>query len=263
MGSERSVVDAPAGTLVLGAGADRARRRAERRTRRREVGPTLLLLVGTVLVVTAAAWFGSGRLAPAPPAERATDVAPSVAATGAVLDAWWDRELDRLDMRWTPVGARLTDGDGTVLCDGEGLVVDSLLADNAFATTCAEGPAVAFDEARFPVDVVSTQVVLAHEWGHVVQVHNPDIDLPTIDPTSAPAERELQADCFAGAWAAEHVVGEFHGMMLASIGGFGDPSWVAVDHEQGHGTPDERRTAYELGVAGGVAACLPPGFDPR
>ena len=51
--------------------------------------------------------------------------------------------------------------------------------------------------------------------------------------------------------------------LQTNVGSFGDPSWVPDDHEHGHGTPVERRDAYEAGVAGGVTACLPPVFDPR
>ena len=253
-------------SLVLGAGT--TSRRARRAARRRSGGgprvPPVVLLAGALglaIVLVTVAWsVGDDRGGPAP---RATDVDPAIASTGAVLDHWWGAELARLGLDWTPVGARLTDGDGTVSCDGEVLVLDAGLRDNAFAVWCEEGHAVAFDPGRFAADEVATQVVLAHEWGHVVQFTNPTIDLPTVDPLARPAERELQADCFAGAWAAEHVVGEFHGMMLARVGSFGDPSWVPLDHEHGHGTATERRDAYDLGVAGGVDACLPPSFDPR
>jgi predicted metalloprotease len=98
--------------------------------------------------------------------------------------------------------------------------------------------------------------VLAHEWGHHVQlVLGIDHDL-TID-------RELQADCFAGAYA-QHALqkgflqqGDVTEAVIMNIMS-GDPVGMQEMADGAHGSSDYRVTSFMEGYLNGVPACLAP-----
>ncbi len=221
------------------------------------IGVCVLLLIGLVLTPRSAFSFGSTRGA------MATDVSPEIAEIGAGLDGWWSRQLSIRDRDFVPVGERLTDGDGSLRCMGKAVVIDETLHRNAWASTCREGPTVAFDPEAFVGRPVAMEFVLAHEWGHIVQFLHRDLDVTVADPTAHPAEAEMQADCFAGAWASGHIPPEDHNKVIDGVRATGDPRWVRSDDPNGHGTSEERMAAFQVGVMGGVDACLPPVFNPR
>lgn len=233
------------------------------------VGGTLaalvLFVVGAALVI---GWFSApvpGLGYPALSEDEVTATAARAHAVGANLDRWWTVQLRAHSpgRSFRPVGDRLTDGDDGVRCDGEEVVPDHDLVDNAWAGLCGEGPVVAFDPATFRRSDVALQVVLAHEWAHVAQALDPRLDEIWVDPAAPYAETELQADCYAGAWAATNLDAEERERAVAELRAIGDGPDVPADDPDGHGTADEREAAFRLGVTGGITACLPDAFDAR
>jgi len=99
--------------------------------------------------------------------------------------------------------------------------------------------------------------VIAHEWGHAVQ-----LQLGLLN--SSPVERELQADCLAGAYAnyAENVSEQVElsegdveeGSRLFSL--IGDPEGLDVNDAAAHGTAEQRVEAYQTGYEEGIDGCF-------
>lgn len=98
-------------------------------------------------------------------------------------------------------------------------------------------------------------VVLAHEYGHAVQTRG-GLD-------AAPIIRDLQADCFAGAWIRRSVDGEgqvrlsesdlegaFAGFLLLR-----DPPGNPTDSQSAHGSAFDRINAFQSGYAEGADRC--------
>ncbi len=96
--------------------------------------------------------------------------------------------------------------------------------------------------------------VIGHEIGHHVSAI-----LGWGPPALSEKETELQADCFAGAWAKS---AEDRGLLdegdldeaVAALITVGDPrdTWFSP---QGHGTPEQRIKAFEVGFDDGAGAC--------
>ena len=232
-------------------------------------GGAILLLLGFVVGTAAVLSWWNGP-APGPGYVRLSE--DEVAATtaraaevGAELDAWWEVQIAEHSQAWRflPVGDRLTDGDDGVPCDGKAVVPDDDLLDNAWAAMCDEGPVVAFDPATFRGSDIALQVILAHEWGHVGQALDRRLDEIEVDPDAPYAETELQADCYAGAWAATGMSADDRELAVLELRAIGDPPSVPQDDPDRHGTADEREAAFRLGVEGGITACLPANFDAR
>jgi predicted metalloprotease len=100
-------------------------------------------------------------------------------------------------------------------------------------------------------------MVIAHEWGHVIQQR-----------TSRPSNRtivvEAQADCYAGAWTAVALKGQAphfpisrqdldHG--LAGYLLFRDPVGADQDDRQAHGSGFDRISAFQEGFERGAKHC--------
>ena len=147
-----------------------------------------------------------------------------------------------------------------VTCDGV-KVRFADVADNALATDCAEGPLVAWDageltpELREQYGVAGPGLLLAHEYGHVVQYQRHNGDLSSI-------VAEQQADCYAGAWlafaidevpafAGDDVLDAVVGTALDNADGPGD---LAEDPDA-HGSGFDRLRAMQDGLNGGAAYC--------
>jgi predicted metalloprotease len=96
--------------------------------------------------------------------------------------------------------------------------------------------------------------VLAHEWGHHVQL------LLGIEPELT-IDRELQADCFAGAYAQRALQqgflqeGDVTEAMVINIMS-GDPIEMEEMADGAHGSSDYRVTSFMEGYFGGSSACL-------
>ena len=96
--------------------------------------------------------------------------------------------------------------------------------------------------------------VLAHEWGHHVQV------VLGIEPELT-IDRELQADCFSGAYAQRALQQGFlqegdisEAVMMAILSG--DPIEMDEMVDGAHGSGDYRVTSFMEGYFNGSAACL-------
>jgi predicted metalloprotease len=136
--------------------------------------------------------------------------------------------------------------------------------DNAFY--CSEDNSIYYDEdllgrilkAKNYGDF-GTVVVLAHEWGHLAQA-----DLRITRRNLLSIELELQADCFAGAYA--RYLAQQNSKLLSLDKGdleegakvlyaLGDDQ-VAWFDPQAHGTPQQRMSAYAIGLNKGTTGCL-------
>lgn len=170
------------------------------------------------------------------------------------LNGYWASIDDDLGFVFEPVpDSRISDGTDGVTCDG-GVVAGEDIDDNAFVDdSCREGLTVGFDpDYADPGRELELALTFAHEWGHVAQAQAPTLDFYELDGLAIDAE--LQADCFAGAWAAEARAedrDELEVMMLD----LGDELHVPIDDPDAHGTPDERLDAFVLGFDEGHTAC--------
>jgi predicted metalloprotease len=96
--------------------------------------------------------------------------------------------------------------------------------------------------------------VIAHEWGHHIQAQIEQHLRYNVDV-------ELQADCFAGAYARD---AEARGMLedgdaeegASFLSKVGDRRKLSAKDPRAHGTPTQRAAAYEQGYKDGVDGCL-------
>jgi predicted metalloprotease len=100
-------------------------------------------------------------------------------------------------------------------------------------------------------------MVLAHEWGHVIQTKTGD------DP-SRTIVRETQADCYAGSWTRWALSGQAPHFQidrreldnaLAGYLQFRDPVGAGAAEEDAHGNGFDRINAFQEGFEQGVAHC--------
>jgi predicted metalloprotease len=136
------------------------------------------------------------------------------------------------------------------------------VAGNAFY--CVDGDFMVYDDAELLPQLVNdlgqsaVAVVLAHEFGHAVQVRANEFAQPTI-------LKEQQADCFAGAWAAHVARGEsdvlnfsdddVKGGLIAMIQ-VRDPIELGGQIDaNSHGTGFDRVGAFQDGFTGGAERC--------
>jgi len=105
-------------------------------------------------------------------------------------------------------------------------------------------------------------VVVAHEWGHHIQLQlGIDLGVSAAEMGGPPPiELEQQADCLAGAytedaedrgWLEPGDVDE--ALFMTELAG--DPVGTSWDSPGAHGTSDERVDAFLAGYEGGLAAC--------
>jgi uncharacterized protein len=132
-------------------------------------------------------------------------------------------------------------------------------AKNAFY--CSAGDFIAWDESglMIPYYVSSgdfaAAFVLAHEFGHAMQIRLPEQEQLGV-------LRELQADCFAGAWARDVQeqglleAGDLDEATLAVFSARDLPGTPFTD-PRAHGTGFERTRAFADGYEGGPGTCYP------
>jgi len=146
-------------------------------------------------------------------------------------------------------------------CGGRGHTPYEEVAGNAFY--CDQGDFIAYDaqklipQLRQQFGDFAVGLVLAHEWGHAIQtrVHF---------SSRASVYVELQADCFAGAWAKHVADGDGTSLRLSeddldhALAGFlelRDPSGVDGGDAGAHGNAFDRVGAFQDGIEGGARAC--------
>ena len=98
-------------------------------------------------------------------------------------------------------------------------------------------------------------LILAHEWGHAVQAQVGEL-------RGLSVTRELQADCYAGSWAAYADSGSElvrldpgdleEGATMLFLVGDRNSDWFA---ENAHGTSEQRIAAYNVGLERGYGQC--------
>ena len=147
-------------------------------------------------------------------------------------------------------------------CSFDGDYAD--VEENAFY--CDDGDFIVFDdEILFPsfadeFGIVVVGVIMAHEWGHVIQspLRNDILD------SHVNTTLELQADCFAGAWTARARRNGVGGRpvtdrdITASLLGLvqlGDRPGDRPDDPAAHGSAFDRVSAFQDGYLGGTAPC--------
>jgi predicted metalloprotease len=117
---------------------------------------------------------------------------------------------------------------------------------------------VGFSEWLYSLGDFAVAAAIAHEWGHSVQ------DLLGIFGELAPIDTELQADCFAGAYA-EYIANRSQLLLLEegdiqegadTFFTLGDPEGTDWFDPRAHGSGYEREQAFDAGVEGGYNACL-------
>ncbi|HYF46285.1 MAG TPA: neutral zinc metallopeptidase, partial [Acidimicrobiales bacterium] len=191
------------------------------------------------------------------------------------LQEYWDDEGDTIGLAYEPVDEdriqSIEEGELPV-CEGFPIPAEQI-EDNAFAFGCPEGNAVVWDPDLFEdfteeYGETGPAVVLAHEFGHVVQFQTLVWeDHPSIF-------KENQADCYAGAWVAEQVedgYGPFSDpgsidRAVAAALEIGDPVGSSPDDQFAHGSGFDRVRAFQDGFDQGVDYCYgyledPPFID--
>jgi predicted metalloprotease len=188
------------------------------------------------------------------------------------IEAFWDEtlpDLYGLEYSEVPLFAISEDTDPDDLPElcGETVAYEDA-AENAFAGVCPDGEQIVVydDDSLFP-DLFETfgpfalVQVLAHEWGHVVQgqvfTFDEFVNAPSI-------QKELQSDCFAGAYVAWVEAGESGAFEtepgdletgLAGMLDFSDPLGFDPTEQGAHGNGFDRANAFSEGLEQGPERC--------
>ena len=179
-----------------------------------------------------------------------------------LLQSYWSETLPALGGRYSdPQGGYRyyrSDEGGGPSCAGQ-----AAPAKNAFY--CPAGDFIAWDETGLLIPYYvqggdfAAAFVLAHEFGHAMQVRLPRQETQGI-------LRELQADCFAGAWAqgmsqaGKLEAGDLDEATLAVISARDVPGTPWTD-PAAHGSGFQRTRAFGDGFEGGPAECYPAPAD--
>ena len=178
------------------------------------------------------------------------------------LEAFWAEELPRaFDVRFTPpsryVYYRSDQGSGP-RCGGQ-----RAPARNAFY--CPAGDFIGWDETGLMIPYYvsagdfAAAFVLAHEFGHAMQARLPERE-------ELGVLTELQADCFAGAWARsvqEEGLLEAGDLDEATFAVFSarDVPGTPFTDPAAHGSGFERTRAFTDGYERGAGGCYPAPDD--
>lgn len=182
-----------------------------------------------------------------------------IEATATSLNDWWQEVDDDLEFTFTPLPlTSITDGADGATCDGDLIEELEEIDDNAFAARCDEGPVIAYDPAYVQTDAVIMKVTLAHEFAHHVQFQAGRLDPGRKGPEIG---SELQADCWAGAWAAVFLVEDEYEGALDDVFASGDGVGARNSDDDAHGTPARRVAAYNHGFNNGPTSCAGDPFN--
>ncbi|MCB0971759.1 MAG: neutral zinc metallopeptidase, partial [Acidimicrobiales bacterium] len=201
-----------------------------------------------------------------------SDVDATAANAVADLEAWWAEQYpDLYGFAYRPLagGVWAVDegSDPAEIPCARGAVAE--LLDNAYY--CDVEDAVVWDQQRFLPSIAerygpfTVAVVIAHEWGHVIQ-ERARYDAPAVIA-------ELQADCFAGAWAGHVAAGESASFAIdadeldravAGILSLRDAPGSQAEDPAAHGSGFDRVGAFGEGFDQGPARCAEyASGDPR
>lgn len=238
---------------------------------------TLLGLLG------AACSAGTGSIglsdeAVAPVAIGSTDESDVVAVALADIEEFWGRTLiDVHGIEFEPVSDVISYDaaddplESIPTCDTD--LENRIYAENAFYCplddTILFDSGVLFPEIEEAFGAMAIATVLAHEYGHAVQSRVGVFD-EGAEPVAG-VHLELQADCYAGAWAADLQArgGGDLGMGEAGIdealGGLifvSDPVGTGVAQPGAHGNAFDRVSAFSEGLFSGPGSCADYLEDP-
>jgi predicted metalloprotease len=233
--------------------------RRVRRRHRRFASVATAIAVG--LAVAVSAWSHDVE-----PASAASGYHASTEASIADIQAFWTTAMPAVYSRkYAEIPAEriypYSASDPPPACGGRGHTPYQEVAGNAFY--CNEGDFVAYDNQRLIPRLreqfgdFAVGLVLAHEWGHAVQTR-----VRFASRTSVYVE--LQADCFAGAWAQHVASGQSSSLRLSdddldhALAGFlelRDPSGVDGGDNGAHGNAFDRVGAFQDGLEGGARSC--------
>lgn len=226
----------------------------------------MLAVIATVGFTVAATVPAPSALGAAPRA--ATDgragYERAIAEAVVAIQAFWRRAYPSLyGDRYVPVPDRsvIAAAPGVEIprCQGTELTYRDARG-NAFY--CYEGNFVVYDDVDlFPelyeaFGPFSVALVLAHEWGHAVQDRAENDHRSTI-------HKELQADCFAGAWTRAQgprrdgpqlEAGDLE-RSLAALLAFRDAPGTSPDDPSAHGSAFDRVSAFQEGFELGGERC--------
>ncbi|ADL49537.1 protein of unknown function zinc metallopeptidase [Micromonospora aurantiaca ATCC 27029] len=181
----------------------------------------------------------------------------TISAVLGLLEQYWSQTLPTLGAAYSsPKGYTYyrSDQGGGPACGPE-----PAPANNAFY--CPVGDFIAWDESGLMIPYYvgggdfAAAFVLAHEFGHAMQARLPKQEQLGV-------LRELQADCFAGAWAAWVAerdlinAGDLDEATLAVFIARDIPGTPWTD-PAAHGTGFERTRAFGDGFASGAKVCYP------
>ncbi|MDR3660458.1 MAG: neutral zinc metallopeptidase [Mycobacterium sp.] len=222
--------------------------------------------------VLAVAGCGSSHLKPQALQSPTTSSAPSIEIHGDASDpvnVLVEKSIADIQTFWQSEFPKLYGKDYTPVTGGFYAVRPSSgqlppcaqspddIAGNAFY--CAKADDVAWDvegllpslRKRFGDFVIP--VVLAHEWGHAIQAR--------ADFQGETVTKEIQADCFAGAWAAHAKADTFKpsaddiDKALAGFLFLRDEPGTAKHDPSAHGSGFDRVNSFRTGFDNGAAAC--------
>jgi predicted metalloprotease len=180
------------------------------------------------------------------------------------LEAFWtDAYPEAFGDDYEPLGGGVfaidSRTDGTDIPCSSGVDITPMLQ-NAFY--CPPSDAVVWDQEGFMPDLAerygafTAAVVIAHEWGHVIQERSRF--------TGASVTTELQADCYAGAWVNHVDQGDSErfsittdelDQALAGILSLRDAPGGLADDPSAHGSGFDRVGAFQEGFEDGVTRC--------
>ncbi len=167
------------------------------------------------------------------------------------IDDFWRRALgERYE---APEVYRAYEVNGPRACGGQPLPPGN-------AVYCPDGHFISWDETRIlrpfyeQAGDMAAALVLAHEWGHAAQAL-----LGLRFPLTIQAE--LQADCFAGAWARD---ADERGLLepgdldeaLRAIYEVADPEGTPWTDPRAHGNFQQRSSFFRYGLENGPQACI-------
>ena len=174
----------------------------------------------------------------------------------AELNQFWTAKSGLLGFKYRLVRAdRVTDGTNGTRCNGRTVrATRRALRGNAYVDgDCREGVLVAYDPTWIRKRPGRMEAVLAHEWGHVIQLQHAKVDAR--GKAGLDIDSELQASCFAGAFLAEYLGPNHLETPRAALLALADRRTVRIRARNAHGRRNEIRRLFDHGAENGVKAC--------